>query len=626
MSRSGFTIRTAVILVLAFAANSSADYSGGTGEPNAPFEIATVADWQELMDTPWHWDQHFILTADLDVNGVDLSPVGNQGQVFTGVFDGNDHIIRNADINTPDTDVAGLFGKTGQSGHIANLGAENVAIKGNDFAGGLVGLNSYGTISNCYVSGSVNGDYCVGGLVGRNYDATITSCYSTALVDGDECVGGLVGDNFGGVIDCSYVSGSVDGRNGVGGLVGSSWRGGAVSNCYSSGSVSGWASGIGGLIGANDSTVTNCYSTGFVSAYVSGNPSVGGLAGSNYYGTINNSFWDLNTSGWATSSGGEGKTTVEIRDPNTFVSVGWDLVGESANGTDDIWSICEGPAYPRLVWQIPSADWVCPHGVGLEDFGHFGRLWETAEAGTVNLDEENGIGFGDLMIFCQQWLLERQPVIPVSQGLIGYWMFDEGSGTIAADSSGYDNTGVFAGNPGWTWGKVGHAVEFNDANDAVQIQAHGLNPNTGAIALWASAEAFPQLTHYLFGHTSSDEWNNCIQLYVQVYRGDPNGYLQLGLGDSRPSAWRIQSLETLRWYHIVITWDGESYEVYVDGEIKVNGSYEGLYELGESADIGNNGHPIPESRNESFFGMIDEVRVYNRVLSESEVREIYNLN
>ncbi len=119
----------------------SAEYSGGTGEANAPFEIGTVVDWQELMDRQGDWGKHFVLTADIDVNGVALSPVGNDANNFTGIFDGNDHIIRNADMNMPDTDYVGLFGYIGPNGHIATLGAENVTIKGRKNVGGLAGYN-----------------------------------------------------------------------------------------------------------------------------------------------------------------------------------------------------------------------------------------------------------------------------------------------------------------------------------------------------------------------------------------------------------------------------------------------------------------------------------------------------
>ncbi len=48
-----------------------------------------------------------------------------------------------------------------------------------------------------------------------------------------------------------------------------------------------------------------------------------------------------------------------------------------------------------------------PDGVGLEDFGYFGGYWGAVEGGTVNLDREEGIGFGNLMVFCEEWLVGR---------------------------------------------------------------------------------------------------------------------------------------------------------------------------------------------------------------------------
>jgi len=74
--------------------------------------------------------------------------------------------------------------------------------------------------------------------------------------------------------------------------------------------------------------------------------------------------------------------------------------------TANVWAICEGTNYPRLVWQIPLADWVCPDGVGLEDFVELANMWGATEGGAY-LDDEEGIGFGDLVVFCEQWLEGR---------------------------------------------------------------------------------------------------------------------------------------------------------------------------------------------------------------------------
>jgi hypothetical protein len=60
-------------------------------------------------------------------------------------------------------------------------------------------------------------------------------------------------------------------------------------------------------------------------------------------------------------------------------------------------------------------------------------------------------------------------LIDQAQGLVGYWPFDEGGGTIAKDYSGNGNNGTLVNNPTWTTGKVGGALSFDGANDYVRV-------------------------------------------------------------------------------------------------------------------------------------------------------------
>jgi len=175
-------------------------------------------------------------------------------------------------------------------------------------------------------------------------------------------VGGLVGDKWSGTVTQCYSSGAVSGKDYVGGLVG--WNRGSVTRCYSTGVVRGSAT-IGGLVGGNApidhqevqpcGTVTECYST----TTVTGTTQVGGLVGGNpadpdIAWLVTDSFWDTQTSGQTTSAGGTGKTTVEMQTAKTFLDAGWDFVGETKNGTEDLWWILEGKVYPRLVWDFRS--------------------------------------------------------------------------------------------------------------------------------------------------------------------------------------------------------------------------------------------------------------------------------
>jgi len=357
-----------VIAGLVFCSLSSVfAYSGGSGEPNDPYRIATVSDWNDLMNTSSDCNKCFIMTADVNLQGVPLTPVGNDVNQFTGVFDGNDNIISNAVINQPSSDYIGLFGYVGSGGQIRNLGVENVNITGrnvvgglvgeidadsltncyatglvtgtgtvNTCVGGLVGVNWSGTLNACYATGSVSGgNYSVGGLVGYNYAGTLNACYATGSVSGDNyCVGGLVGINWSGTLNACYATGSVSGVKTVGGLVGS--NSGTLTSCYATGSVSGVFDNVGGLVGGNSDSISNCYATGTVS----GSEYVGGLVGHRDAGSVSSSFWDTQTSGQTTSAGGTGKTTVEMKMLATFTSANWDFV--------DTWNIGESQTYPFL--------------------------------------------------------------------------------------------------------------------------------------------------------------------------------------------------------------------------------------------------------------------------------------
>jgi len=269
-----------------------AKYSGGSGEPNSPYQIASVSDWNDLMYTSADWDKNFIMIADVNLQGILLTPVSN----FTGVFDGNNHVIRNADINNPSGDFIGLFGIVFPGGQISNLGVENINITGDYAVGGLVGYN-VGNITACYATGSVSANgTSVGGLVGEN-NGNITACYATDSVNGYSNVGGLAGYNYGygtvGTISACYATGTVIGTlEYVGGLVGFNGGTTTITTCYATGAVSG-SNYVGGMAGYNASTVTNCYSTG----NVSGNDTTGGLCGENYYGSITNCYSTGNVTG-----------------------------------------------------------------------------------------------------------------------------------------------------------------------------------------------------------------------------------------------------------------------------------------------------------------------------------------
>jgi hypothetical protein len=301
------SILALAIIALLVCTAAEAKYSGGTGEPNAPYQIATAEDLNDIGNHIEDFNKCFILVNDVNIaqyTGTQFKIIGRwigwgdpNNKPFTGVFDGNDHKIWNFSWNSMDRDLIGLFVCVGNGGLIKNLGMETVNVNAGTGAsvGGLVGWND-GIVSNCYSTGSVSGNNNVGGLVGLSQSGSISNCYSTGMISGNDHVGGLVGFNgYGSTVTNCYSTGDVSGYSGVGGLVGEDY--GNISNCYSTGDVSGYR-GVGGLVGENrEGSINNCYSTGMIS----GNDYVGGLVGYNEESSISDCYSTGAVSGFSDS-------------------------------------------------------------------------------------------------------------------------------------------------------------------------------------------------------------------------------------------------------------------------------------------------------------------------------------
>jgi len=384
MARNPRVVWVIPLLVTIFSLSlpAYAKYSGGTGEPDDPYQIATAEDLMLLGETPEDYDKNFILTDDIDLDpnlperkvfdraviapDTDNSQGDFQGTVFGGVFDGNDNTISNLTIDTAGVakDYLALFGEIrGENAEVKNISVVNHKIISGDgypeFSGGLVGRNFNGSISNCFAIGSITGGDSAenfGGLCGHNDFGTISDCYAAGSVTGSGCdyLGGLCGENYGDIINC-YATTTVVGKGeswNLGGLCGAST--GTISNCYAKGSVisnNNDSVYLGGLCGENSGLISNCYASGVVAAG-NGSNYVGGLCGkNNTNGYTSNCFWNIQTSGQSISDGGRGKTTAEMQTAITFLEARWDFVDETKNGTEDIWKISEGLDYPSLWWE-----------------------------------------------------------------------------------------------------------------------------------------------------------------------------------------------------------------------------------------------------------------------------------
>ena len=389
---------------LLFAENGDLGVSkGANGTESAPWLIEDFSDFQVFCSPPaphstdyWATGVYTRLETDLDLDPVlpgrgiyGGCPIGFalefsnpiSGFPYSGIFDGNGHVISNLVI--VGRQYCGLFGYLEQGASVSNLGVLNVDITASGLlAGGLCGHNNYATISNCYTTGSIvsNNENTTGGLCGSNFHGEINNCYSTCTVSGRYHAGGLCGSN-GGTINNSYASGQVSGAGSIGGFCGSNGsNNGIIKNCYSSGPVNGEEN-AGGFSGTNNGIISNCYTVGMVS----GDSSIGGFSGDVFNSSnISNCFWNTETSDIADPESGStdtdgmiGLTIAQMQAQTTFTDAGWDFNAETDNGTDDLWHMpFNTTGYPMLDWQrdIPG-DLTGSYGIDLTDFSELSTNW-----------------------------------------------------------------------------------------------------------------------------------------------------------------------------------------------------------------------------------------------------------
>ena len=195
--------------------------------------------------------------------------------------------------------TAGLVGQK-KGGNIKNCYSSG-SVTGKHSTGGLVGYHNGGTITGCHTEGTVNGGSSpyasVGGLVGKQINSCeIIDCYSNCDVTGYQDVGGLIGVQTGSSITNCYATGKVTGTgNYTGGLVGTQFSGSSITGSYATGDVSSERLDSYGIVGGlvayqyTNSTVKYCYATGNVSTKAK-YPYAGGLVGDQNSGSITNSF------------------------------------------------------------------------------------------------------------------------------------------------------------------------------------------------------------------------------------------------------------------------------------------------------------------------------------------------
>lgn len=196
-----------------------------------------------------------------------------------------------------------------------------------------------------------------------------------------------------------------------------------------------------------------------------------------------------------------------------------------------------------------------------------------------------------------------------SSTLVAYWKFDESSGTVASDSSGNGNSGTLFGNPSRVAGKFGNALQFNGASTYVESPDSNSLDITNGITL--EAWVYP---------SSLGDWTNVIEKNQNA--GYKLGFYNNQVVFTLYALWDSYSTGTVplnQWSYVAATYDMQNVKIYINGALDSTIAHTNPIGVGTSpVDIGRSigGYSY-------FNGTIDEVKVWNRALTASEIQSEY---
>ena len=284
-------------------------FSGGAGTEENPYKISSVRDFRNLItySTSGYTEgggvtasainsAYYQQTAQIDFKNVQMAPIGDSSNQFTGQYDGNGKQLQNVNINETGQ-FAGIFAYVNGSASIKDLTVSgNITKTGstdNSCAGGIAGIvRGAATVTGCTNNATITSSATyTGGIAGRLYQSTSSTAISGCTNNGSvtssvSYTGGIVGQQIRGgtIVECVN-KGTVSGTSYVGGIVGDMGAASAapsaisfISFCRNDATINASANCSGGIAGRiiNGSVVSSCFAKGTVS---SESYDVGGIAG-----------------------------------------------------------------------------------------------------------------------------------------------------------------------------------------------------------------------------------------------------------------------------------------------------------------------------------------------------------
>ena len=214
--------------------------------------------------------------------------------------------------------------------------------------------------------------------------------------------------------------------------------------------------------------------------------------------------------------------------------------------------------------------------------------------------------------------------VKATSGPVGWWMLDEKTGTAAADSSGNKNNGTLNGGATWTAGKIGGAVQGNGVDGYVSLPIGSIisKLTSTTVAIWANYSQQGGAWQRLFDFGS----NTTVYMFLTPAQGGSNtGNMRFAIttaSNGAESQLNAPSQLATGWHHVAVAIDGstKAMQMYLDGAVVASATTATLPNaLGNTTQNWLGRSQWPDAY---YQGALDDLRIYDRVLSPSELQQV----
>jgi hypothetical protein len=224
-------------------------------------------------------------------------------------------------------------------------------------------------------------------------------------------------------------------------------------------------------------------------------------------------------------------------------------------------------------------------------------------------------------------IVSPSPTQISASNLVGHWNFEEGSGTVTADQSGNGNHGTLINGPVWSSGITGNALSFDGENDYVDVGSFDVNGSEITITAWIRADHFNHLSSRdarIISKANGVNDSNHFWMLSSIDTSEGTR-LRFRLKTNGLTSTLIASSGTLQtgvWTHVAAVYDGAFMRLYKDGVEVGSMAKSGGISVNSTVPVRIGANPPNETNLRPFDGIIDDVRVYSRALSQSEIAEL----